>query len=160
MEPRLKTSIQWTPFPVEFIQQIVEASEDHFSDYEKNGRHFIADGRIYPNEILLRIGLSAPKGSLRQDNFEASLEYSVEKEKPIEQIHLLVDFLAETWATFLEDDPQREDLPLLWAPQMFEKREIYLRYSSENTELETQANSLLNLDEKKLVYEEEEETVP
>ncbi len=160
MEPRLKTYTQWTPFPQELLEQIIEATEDHFSDYERGERQFIAEGRIYPKEILLRIGLSAPKGALRQDNFEASLEYDAEKQKPVEQIHLVVDFLAETWANYFEDAPEREDLPLLWTEQTFEKRPIFLRYSSENTELEKQANAYLALDEKKLVYGDDEDTNP
>lgn len=154
MEPRLKTSTQWTPFPEELLQQIIEVTEDHFSDYEIGDRQFIAEGRIYPTEIVLRIGLMAAKGELRQDNFEASLEYSVEKDKPVEQIHILVDFLAETWAEFLEDAPDREVLPLLWTEQFFEKKPIYIRYTSENSDLEKMANSLLAKDEKKLVYED------
>lgn len=160
MEPRLKTSTQWTPFPQELLEQIIEVTEDHFSDYERGERQFIAEGRIYPKEILLRIGLTAPKGALRQDNFEASLEYDAEKHKPVEQIHLVVDFLAETWANYFEDAPEREDLPLLWTEQTFEKRPIFLRYSSENTELEKQADAYLALDEKKLVYGDDEDTNP
>ena len=156
MEPRLKTSTQWTPFPSELLQQIVEATEDHFSDYERDNRQFTADGRIYPTEIILRIGLKAAKGELRQDNFEASLEYSVEKDKPIEQIHILVDFLAETWAEFLEDAPSREVLPLLWTEQFFEKKPIFIRYTSENSDLEKEANAYLAMDEKKLVYTDED----
>lgn len=154
MEPRLKSSTQWTAFPVELIQQITEVAEDHFSDYEKEDRKFIAEGRIYPTEILLRLGLTAPKGLLRQDNFEASLQYDPEKEKALDQIHLIVDFLAETWATFFEDAPENEDLPRLWNEQIFEKKPIYLRYSTENTDLEKQANALLQLDDKQLVYGE------
>jgi hypothetical protein len=156
MEPRLLTSTQWTPFPGELLQQIIEATEDHFSDYERGDRQFIAEGRIYPKEIILRIGLTANKGELRQDNFEASLEYNSEKDKPVEQIHLLVDFLAETWAEFFEEAPDREVLPLLWTEQFFEKRPVYIRYTSENTDLEKQAAAFLAMDEKKLVYGDED----
>ncbi len=156
MEPRLKTSTQWTSFPEELTQQIIEASEDHFSEYEKGtDRHFVAEGRIYAGEIVLRMGLTAAKGSLRQDNFEASLEYNVEKEKALDLIHFLVDFLAETWALFFEDAPEYADLPLVWEPQTFEKRNVFLRYSSENSDLEKQANALLQIDDKQLVYGEE-----
>ncbi|MBY0384441.1 hypothetical protein K2X05_04710 [bacterium] len=154
MEPRLKSSTQWTAFPEELIQQITEVAEDHFSDYEKEDRQFLAEGCIYPSEIVLRLGLSAPKGSLRQDNFEASLQYDPEKEKALDLIHLVVDFLAETWATYFEDSPENEDLPRLWTEQVFEKKPIYLRYSTENSDLEKQANALLQLDDKQLVYGE------
>ncbi len=154
MEPRLKTSQQWTAFPEELTEQIVEATEDHFTEYEKGDRRFIAEGRIYPTEIVLRIGLTAQTGELRQDNFEASVEYNPLDGSSLEKIHLLVDFLAETWTEFLEDQPGREILPLLWTEQIFEKKPVYIRFTSENSELEKQANSFLNIDEKKLVYEE------
>ncbi len=154
MEPRLKTSTQWTSFPEELIQQIIEAAEDHFSDYEKGDRSFIAEGRIYPSEIVLRMGLTAPKGQLRQDNFEASMEYDVLKVKALDEIHFLVDFLAETWATFFEDAPEDQDLSRLWLEHTFEKKPIYLRYNTENTDLEKLANELLKTDEKQLVYGE------
>ncbi len=154
MEPRLKTSTQWTPFPEEFTAQIIEVAEDHYSDYEKQGRQFTAEGRIYGNEILLRLGLKAAKGLLRQDNFEASLQFDPKKEKAIDQIHFAVDFLAETWEKYFENTPENEDLPRLWTEHVFEKRNIYLRYSSENTDLEQQANALLQIADKQLFYGE------
>lgn len=154
MEPRLKSSTQWTPFPDEFISQIKEVAEDHFSEYEKEGRHFVVEGRIYSNEILLRLGLSAPQGFLRQDNFEASLEYDPSKEKALDLIHLLVDFLAEIWTTNFEDAPPNEDLPRTWTQQTFEKRNLFFRYSSDNTDLEKQADAILQINQKQLVYGE------
>ncbi len=157
MEPRLKTSLKWSPFPTKLCQQIGDVMAEAFSDYELNGK-FVADGIICPNEVVLRIGLQKDK-RLRQDNFEASIEYSGEDEKAIEQIHLMVDFLGHTWETFLEDEPELEDMPKDWVEHRFEKSVIFLRYNSVNADLEKQADELLKAYEKKLLHEKEEADV-
>jgi len=154
MEPRLKTSTKWTPFPTELLEQIQAVVENFFEDYEIENGQFVVDGAIYPTEILLQIGITRP-GQLRQDNFIASLEYDSKNEKPMELINLMSDFLGEVWVHFLEDEPEYEDLPRQWQANTFEKKPIYLRYTSENTSLEKQADALLGID-KSLVYGDDE----
>lgn len=151
MEPRLKTSTKWTPFPEELLKQIHEVVEVSFADYDIGTGRFTVEGAIYPTEILLRIGFNRPS-QLRQDNFEVSLKYDPEKEKGLDQIFLMVDFLGQTWMNFLEDEPESEDLPRQWSPNVFEKRPIFLRYTSVNTNLEKQADELLNQGGKQLIY--------
>ena len=150
MEPRLKTSKKWTSYPPELTEQIREVFEVFFADYELENGHFVVDGRIYPEEILLRIGIARP-GQLRQDNFEASLEFRKE-EKALELIHVMADFLGEIFVNFLEDAPALSELPLLWQENSFNKKTIFLRYSSENTSLAIEANRLLDEETKRLVY--------
>ncbi len=157
MEPRLKTSKKWTPYPAELLGQIREVVEVFFADYEVGDGKFMIEGEIYPEEILLRIGISRP-GQLRQDNFEASLQYDSQKDKSMDLINIMTDFLGEAWINFLEDEPEIEDLPRQWQKNNFEKREIYLRYTTNNTDLEAQANALLGED-KSLVYGEDDEYV-
>lgn len=154
MEPRLKSSKKWTPYPKELTEQIREVVEVFFADYETNNGKFIIEGEIYPEEVLLRIGINRP-GQLRQDNFEASLQYDVKQDKAIDLVHIMTDFLGEAWINFLEDEPELSELPLIWQENIFEKRKIYLRYTSANTELEAEANRLLAIEEKKLVYGED-----
>lgn len=151
MEPRLKTSTKWSPFPMELSTQIKDVLMEGFSDFDLNGT-FVVDGLICPGEIVLRIGLNK-NNMLRQDNFEASLEYSGEEDKAIEIIHIMVDFLGHIWETFLEDEPELEDMPLGWVEHRFQKSQIFLRYTSVNTALEKQADEILNAFEKKLVHE-------
>lgn len=166
MDPRLKTSTKWTPFPVELSAQIAEVLVESFADYDLGGK-FVVEGAIYPQELLLRIGLHKP-GRLRQDNFEASLEYvpevaDLENEDPeaktpsktIDLIHVMVDFLGQVWESFLEDEPEFEEMPLGWVEHRFEKQVISLRYTSVNSDLEKQADELLKTYEKKLVHESE-----
>jgi hypothetical protein len=152
MEPRLKTSKKWTPYPTELLEQIREVVEVFFADYEVGNGKFVIEGEIYPEEVLLRIGISRP-GQLRQDNFEASLQYDVKNDKPLDLIHMMTDFLGEAWINYLEDEPEDESLPRQWQKNYFENREIHLRYSTANSELEAQANALLAAGgAKQLVY--------
>ncbi|MCC6138664.1 MAG: hypothetical protein IT287_08520 [Bdellovibrionaceae bacterium] len=168
MDPRLKTSTKWTPFPLELSAQIADVMTESFADYDLGGK-FVVEGAIFPQELLLRIGLQQ-SGKLRQDNFEASLEYvpevaaleDTEAEAPtpsktIELIHVMVDFLGQVWESFLEDEPELEEMPLGWLEHRFEKQVISLRYTSVNTDLEKQADELLKMYEKKLVHESEAE---
>lgn len=154
MEPRLKTSKKWTPYPTELTEQIREVVETFFADYDVQAGEFVIEGEIYPEEILLRIGMTQ-KGQLRQDNFEASLQYGPD-DKALELIHVMADFLGETWINYLEDAPEPEDLPRQWQENYFEKNKIYLRYTTVNTTLEAEANRLLQEANKSLVYENDD----
>lgn len=151
MEPRLHTSSKWVPFPTELVAQIEEVTAETFADFDLGGK-FIVDGIICPNELVLRIGLHK-EGKLRQNHFEASLEFSGEEDKTTDLIHLMVDFLGQVWESFLEDEPEFDEMPLGWVSHRFEKKDIFLRYTSANTLLEQQADELLKMYEKKLVYE-------
>lgn len=155
MEPRLKSSIKWTPFPEEFLEQIQSSFEEFFESYELNEKSFRVQGAIYPEEILLRVGLNSPH-QLRQDNLEASMEINPQEEKALEQIHKIVDFIAQVWEDLLEDEENPSELPRRWQPFPWENKKIFLKYSTTNTDLEAQADALLNLDDKQLVYGSEE----
>ncbi len=152
MDTRLKSSTKWTPFPDELTAQIVTVMNESFADYDIGGK-FVVEGAIYPEEIILRIGLNKPN-QLRQDNLEASVDYIAgSDDKAIEKIHLLVDFLGQAWETFLEDEPDVTELTQVWKEERFEKQVVFTRYTSVNSDLEKQADELLAQFEKKLVHE-------
>lgn len=153
MEPRLKTSIKWSPFPEELIGQIEEVFKQSFEDYDLNGQ-FIAEGAIYPEELLLRVGLTK-NNQLRQRNLEASIQYNPEEEKPLEKIHVLVDFLGQVWESYLEDEPEDSEMSLTWVEERFKKDSVFLKFSTVNSNLEKQADQLLEMFEKKLVHVDE-----
>jgi len=155
MEPRLKTSKKWTSFPAELTEQIREVVEVFFADYEVGNGKFVVEGEIYPEEVLLRVGINRP-GQLRQDNFEASLQYDSQKDKALDLVHVMTDFLGEAWINFLEDEPEQEELPRQWQKNHFENREIYLKYTTNNSDLEAQANALLDADSGNLVKGEDD----
>ncbi len=167
MIPRLKTSKKSTPFPQEFVDQIKSAFIENFKEQLTNAE-LIIQGRIYPQEILLRVGF-LEKGHLRQSNFEVSAAYDYKKQNAIESIHLCIDFLASTLGQYFEQlsqkaNPSEEaeeseplDLPYLWKPIQFEKQEVFFQYSTVNTKLEEEADRLLGVSSEELVKDEEEE---
>lgn len=153
MEPRLSTSKSWTQFPKEYLDQIHRVFADSFRD-ELRGSDLSVDGRIYAEEILLRVGY-LERGRLKQNNFEVSVTYAANKDNAIEMIHTCIDAAASMMAeNFSEEDPE---FPRQWQAYDFEKKKIYLRYSTVNTDLEKQADALLGLDNEDL-YSSQAET--
>ncbi len=70
--PRLPTSTQWTEVPEDFLAKVRQVFQTQFKT-KATGGEFIADGQIYPDEVLLRIGY-VESGRLKQINFEASMD--------------------------------------------------------------------------------------
>ena len=155
--PRLETSINWTPLPAEYCekvrQSLAEAFQDQFGQLK-----FIAEGRIYPKEIIVRLGFKE-KERLVQSNFEVSLE--TETKMPIQkQLDLCADAAFDIAEQFLPNifsssdlkDPLAEkasgegDLPLQWTEIAFKKKAVYFQFSRANSELEAEADRLLGID--------------
>ena len=153
MNPRKKESKKWSNLPPEFANQIKTVFEDNFSSYltEKTIR---VQGRIYPDEILLRVGIHR-KGELRFHNFEVSLDHSALLQNTIPQIHLAVDAIASLMIEFFETEETHE-LPYLWREIPFEKQKIWVQFTTENPDLEAEANKLLGLQESLLNEDENE----
>ncbi len=138
MTPRLKSSRRWTRFPDEYMQMIRELFTKEFAAQLGPSKLFI-EGRIYPNEIVMRVGY-LENGKITQNNFDASVEYNAQKENVIEAIHATIDGLASLLVEHFASQPE---LPRTWQPILFEKRQIFIQYNTENTELEAQADRLL-----------------
>ena len=156
MTPRLESSKKWTSFPQEFLSQISEVFEKTFAT-DLEGSELRLEGRIYPEEILLRVGF-LPKGRLSQANFEVSIGYSQEKEDALERIHNCIDATASMMKEFFEADGE-VDFPRQWKEFEFEKQSLYLQFSTVNTDLEAQADAILGEDAEGLLHEEEEQNV-
>ncbi len=154
MKPRLSSSKKWTAFPKEFSDQIKEVFDQNFNDLVTEGK-FIVDGRIYAEEILLRVGY-LQKGRIKQANFEVSQSYSQDKQDALEKIHECVDSAASMLLEYVEKDGD-VDFPLHWKEYTFQNHKIYLQYSTVNTDLEAQANQLLSEIDASLVQEDAED---
>lgn len=156
MEPRLKSSMQWSPFPEELCQQCAEVLDEHFRDeYDLDKAQFVVEGRIYASEILARFGLNQPD-QLKQMNFEISMEYDPEKSQALSLIQEAMDAVEYLWRELLEEDLNDQDLSQQWQNLRISKSDYYYRYSTVNSDLERQADALLEQYEKKLVYGEAE----
>ncbi|MFP5519641.1 MAG: hypothetical protein ACLGGX_07035 [Bdellovibrionia bacterium] len=152
MEPRLKSSKKWTSFPKEYLAQIETVFNENFSQFLGDAE-LIIDGRIYPQEILFRVGY-LEKGRLQQANFEFSVIYNQEDVNALEQIHLCVD-AAGTFLMDYLDNQETEEYPLLWKELHFDNKNLFFKFSTENSRLEEEANRLLGEDSSLLVQEDE-----
>jgi hypothetical protein len=153
MNPRLTTSRKWTAFPTEYIEQIRQVFQDHFQG------QWVVDGRIYSEEILLRVGRQKP-GQLAQDNIEVSVDFYSSEENGQECIDALIDAAATLMTDFLaqkeQDAEETPEFPLYWTEMEQGKFKIYFQYSGENSDLAAQADAILGLSEGQLFNEQPE----
>lgn len=147
MNPRYKISQKWTPFPPEFSEQIRSVFVQNFEKQLGKTMSLSVDGRIYQKEITLRIGLHS-KGELKHFNFEASVDLppnpANDENKIFETISVAVDALASLVAEYFEND-QDIELPYTWTESTFEGKKVWVQHSTENPDLEAEANKLLGL---------------
>lgn len=144
MQARKKESKKWSGLPPELSKQIKTLFEENFKP-QLEGKALKVDGRIYPTEILMRVGINN-KGELRFHNFDVSVDHSAQKQNTISQINVAVDVIASIMLEYFDNDEDHE-LPLVWTEYPFEKQKIWLQYTSANTDLEAEANRLLGINE-------------
>ena len=165
LQPRKKESKKWTSLPPDFAAQIKAVFEENFKE-QLIGKSLKVEGRIYANEITLRVGINE-KGRLKCENFEVSLDHSPEKQDTLPKIHLAVDAVASLMMDYFdksktEDSDLEEsetDLPFTLKPMDFEKEKIWFQYTTENSDLDAEANKLLGLDEEGMLHEETDEVI-
>lgn len=170
LTPRLASSRQWTELPTDFVLKIREVFANEFTRESTLGE-FLVDGRVYPEEIIVRVGY-LEKGRLKQINFEASMdlpkakstirddddaEESVTKSesKTLERLYTCIDALGSLMEEYFDlADDEEIDVPLRWRAYEFENEVVYLQHSTVNTRLEDEADRLLGLAAQALVREE------
>lgn len=140
MEPRLPNSRKWSPLPEELIKQIRSVFKQNFKQQIGSGT-IEASGRIYPEEILVLVGVRAPK-ALKQANWGISIQYKRNKDNVVGLLHLAVDAAASLFEQYFASESD-EDFPRVWEEVDFEKRKIYVQYDTVNSELESEADRLL-----------------
>lgn len=153
MQARLKSSKKWTLFPAEYIAQIERVFRENFAA-QIGSAELLVEGRIYPEEILLRVGLKE-KGRLKQSNFEVSMQYDPKKKDAVERIHNCIDAAASMMAEYFETDDD-DDFPRTWKEYPFQGKALFLQYTTENSELEAEADRLLGESDDSLVHDAEE----
>jgi hypothetical protein len=153
MNPRLKTSKKWTAFPGEYVAQIQSVFSESFAKYLREAK-LVVEGRIYPEEILLRVGV-LEKDRLSQANFEVSMNYSPKTKDAVERIHDCIDAAASMMNDYFESNGEAE-FPRTWQEFDFNKKAIFLQFTTVNSDLESQANALLGQSFEDMVLEEKE----
>lgn len=154
MDGRKPTSKKWTAFPEEYLGQINNVFKDAFGR-ELGSSTLKVEGRIYPEEICLRVGFREPQ-SLRQNNFEISTDFDPAQENALEKIYACIDGVASVLATYFEGQ-NPDSMPIQWKPFKFEKQVLYFQFSTANTDLENEADRLLGLDSVSLYNLEDDE---
>ena len=160
MKPRYKLSHKWTLFPTEFSEQIKSIYTTNFANELGQNIQVFVEGRIYPKEIMLRVGLHT-KGELKHFNFEASVDLpkaaAEDSEKAIfDQISLMVDSIGTLISEYFENDHDIE-LPYVWTETNFSGKKVWIQHSSENPDLEAQADALLGLKDESLIKNADDE---
>ncbi len=140
MEPRLKTSKKWTALPKEFLGQVKTAFKSTFKT-QLGSAKIEADGRIYPEELLLSVGFKTDS-ALKQSNFMISIPYRKGKDDVLKLLNLGMDAMGALFEQLFEADDDA-DFPRLWQRVDFEGREIFVQYTTNNTELDAAADKLL-----------------
>lgn len=153
MIPRLPNSKKWTPLPPELVTQIVSVFEEAFESQKAKGA-FTAEGRIYTNEILLRVGF-LEQGRLAQANFEVSLDFNPKKQNALEYIHLAIDCAASMMETFFAEEEAFADMPTAWRAIDLDGKKVYIQVSTENSKLAKEADKLLGEQNEALVEGED-----
>ena len=154
MKPRKKDSKKWSQLPPELTKQIQAVFDENFKT-QLDGKILKVEGRIYPAEVLMRVGINR-KGELRYQNFEVSVEHDAKKQNTVLQIQLAVDAIASLMMDYFENDEDFE-MPYLWQEYPFEKQKVWLQYSSTNTDLEREADRLLGLEDENSLLKETED---
>lgn len=145
MEGRRKSSKKWTSFPAEYIEQIRSVFQDSFA--QSLGKSIlVVEGKIFPEEICMRVGFREPS-QLRQSNFEISLDFNAAKDNAIEQIYHCIDAVAMLMNSYFEGTTP-SDFPDQWQAFEFEKKTLYFQFSTINTDLENEADTLLGTETK------------
>ncbi len=141
MDPRKKTSRgkKSTSLPKEFVDNVTDLFAKTFKK-ELKGRTIIVEGRIYPDEILLSVGFKESETTLRQTNFEASIDHA--NQHVIKKLGICVDAISSMMEQYLSAGEDL-DLPRAWTSFPFDRETIYLQSSGRNSALEAEANKML-----------------
>ncbi len=140
VKPRLASSKKGMDFPVDYTKMIKDVIGKNFKKYVKD-KKIVVEGFIYTEEIVARIGFVYP-GGIRQRNFEASVDYSAKKKNILEQINVALDALGSMIDQWIEAEEDME-LPTQWHKFEMDGKSIYLQTTTENSELEAQANKFI-----------------
>lgn len=155
MNPRYKTSKKWTELPADLKKQISAIFEQNFKQEIGPHADIRTEGRIYPLEILLSVGIHR-QGELRFHNFQVSIDHKNEPEKVVELIYLAVESIASLMTDYFENNEEIE-LPYTWMEYPFNNQKVWLQFSTDNPDLEAEANRLLGEADDSLLKNAEDE---
>jgi hypothetical protein len=145
MQPRLSSSKKWTAIPKELTVQIKTVFKQTFQQHIGTGT-VSADGRIYPEEILISVGVKMPDSKLKESHWLVSVGYVRGKDDVLKLLNVAVDAAGSLFEQLFTSENDH-DFPRTWAEVDFERRKIYVQYSTANKTLESEADKILGLAE-------------
>jgi hypothetical protein len=154
MDPRKKSSVKWVPLPAEYCKLALEVFEGQFGERLGDAQLTI-EGRIYREELIVRLGFLRPN-TIRQINFEASVDFDLSKENAFELLNFVMDPLASWLSSFLET--KEVEFPPIWKKHRFKNRDVFMQYSTVNSKLEAEADKLLGIEQGLLNADDDEVT--
>ena len=134
-----------THFPKEYEEKIRETFFENFQN-QLHEVQFFFSGKIEKFRIHMTLGY-LEKGRLKQNNFHLRFEYNVEKQNVKDMIHYGLDLIATIVGDFIQSE-ETMDLPRNWKSLRHglgsqHNFRYELMYSTENTELESIADAIL-----------------
>ncbi|MBX9769470.1 MAG: hypothetical protein K2X47_19495 [Bdellovibrionales bacterium] len=102
----------------------------------------VVSGRIFKEEILVRVGWPIGEGGLRYMNVEASIDFDSKTQDVNERINICLDALQGSLEEFIDAEGDIE-VPRFWNEFTFEKQKVYIQFSPVNPKLEDQADAFL-----------------
>ena len=155
--------------PVDYLSMVSSTFATHFGasldaleEFVGGRPEFVANGSIYPDEVLLVVSVQYP-GRLAALSFHASTEYDPKASAPTAEdlLNVCVDALASFVGGVL--DPQAKDLlkqlteeslstitiegghiPFVWTQTKLGKQEVWIRVDRMNPKMETAADDWLS----------------
>lgn len=156
--PRKKESTQWTPLPEELQTQIEEVFQEQFAEeYDLGSFRFLCQGQIYKEEVVIRVGLNSPK-QLKQHNFDLSLSMDKKESSPLALIQKGINYFSAPFTELLEEDFNDREFSREWIPIEKASHQAHIKYCTDNSLLDQEADRLLDEYEKKLVYNDNPES--
>lgn len=144
MNPRLQSSTEWTSLPNEYLEKVVEVfTQTYLTQITQKNAEFRAEGRIFAAEILVRVGFHQ-KGQIAQDNFEISVDFDPKTQKAQDIVGLAIDAAGAWFDAFFDDATQ--EYPESWFEFEFGDDQIYVQHTTNNSELEAEADRLLGIE--------------
>lgn len=150
MEPRKESSNlkKATTLPPDLLKMISDEIASQHEAFLKD-KKVIVEGLIFAEEICLSVGFKE-KDSIRQLNFQASIEFKPENPDPtseessqtVDAIHICADAIDIMMSEYIAAEGDIS-MPLAWTPYDFNGKTVFLRQSNENSEIEKMTREFL-----------------
>lgn len=140
MKPRHDKAVKKNDFPPELISQIREILKKTFKK-AASGREIKVRGTVYDKELLVSASY-IEKGSIKSLNFIASVDMIGPQRDLMKKVDVVLDSLGSMIEQYFGSEEEIE-MPREWSPFKVDKETVYLIFTTENEDLESEADKIL-----------------